>query len=260
MLWWQGHIYSQVLGMSVGVQVLLPAPVYPGAQRTSPQRLHPVLYLLHGLGDDSSAWLRRSSIERLAEARGLAVVMPEVHRSYYTDMKSGPSFWTYLSEELPELIGSCFPVSEEREDTFVAGLSMGGYGAFKWALRRPHRFAAAASLSGALDPVGKYASGPPDYANIFGSREELEGSANDLFALADRLASSGIPHPMLYQCCGAEDVRHLESGRRFRDHCEGRGLSVHYEESPGGHDWNFWEGRLARVLDWMPVSSPLAQA
>ena len=260
MLWWQGHIYSQVLGMSVGVQVLLPAPAYPQARQTGPKRMHPVLYLLHGLGDDSTAWLRRSSIERLAEARGIAVVMPEVHRSYYSDMQSGHAFWTYLSEELPELIANCFPISGAREDNFVAGLSMGGYGAFKWALRRPHRFAAAASLSGALDPVEKYDSGPPDYANIFGSREALRGSANDLFALADRLASSGFPQPMLFQCCGTEDIRHLESGKRFRDHCEARGLPVHYEEGPGGHDWNFWEAYLARIMSWLPVSSPAAWA
>src|SRR5213080_4930690 len=111
----------------------------------------PVLYLLHGLSDDDTIWLRRTSIERYVAPLGLAVVMPQVHRSFYTDQASGGNYWTFLSEELPELVGTLFRVSQRREDTFVAGLSMGGYGAVKWALRQPDRFAAAASLSGGLD-------------------------------------------------------------------------------------------------------------
>src|SRR4051795_10646195 len=111
----------------------------------------PVLYLLHGLSDDHTAWLRNTSIDRYAAARGLAVVMPQVQRSFYADEVHGGRYWTFLSEELPEVVGSFFRVSTRREDTYVAGLSMGGYGALKWALREPHRFAAAASLSGALD-------------------------------------------------------------------------------------------------------------
>src|SRR6476619_7886720 len=106
----------------------------------------PVLYLLHGLSDDDTIWLRRTSIERYVAALGLAVVMPQVHRSFYTDEAYGNRYWTYLSEELPEIVHGFFRLSRRREDTFVAGLSMGGYGALKWALRDPGRFAAAASL------------------------------------------------------------------------------------------------------------------
>ena len=113
----------------------------------------PVLYLLHGLSDDDTIWLRRTSIERYAAPLGLAVVMPQVARSFYTDEAHGNRYWTFLSEELPQLARSFFHLSDRREDTFVAGLSMGGYGALKWALHRPGRFAAAASLSGALDLV-----------------------------------------------------------------------------------------------------------
>src|SRR3712207_5935441 len=91
----------------------------------------PVLYLLHGLTDDDTAWTRYTSIERYAAAKGLAVVMPQVHRSFYADERYGLKFWTFLSEELPAVVSSLFRVSTRREDTFVAGLSMGGYGAFK---------------------------------------------------------------------------------------------------------------------------------
>jgi S-formylglutathione hydrolase FrmB len=96
-----------------------------------------VLYLLHGLSDDDTAWLRRTSIERYVSELGLAVVMPQVHRSFYSDELHGLRYWTFLSDELPQLVDSFFHVSTRREDTFVAGLSMGGYGALKWALRQP---------------------------------------------------------------------------------------------------------------------------
>ena len=110
----------------------------------------PVLYLLHGLSDDDTIWSRRTSIERYVAPLGIAVVMPQVHQSFYSDEVHGLPFWTFLTEELPALVHGFFRTSTRREDTFVAGLSMGGYGAMKWALREPHRFAAAASLSGAL--------------------------------------------------------------------------------------------------------------
>lgn len=99
--------------------------------------LHPTLYLLHGLSDDDSIWLRRTSIERYVAQMGIAVVMPQVHRSFYTDMAAGGQYWTFISEELPALARSFFPLSAKREDNFVAGLSMGGYGALKLGLRKP---------------------------------------------------------------------------------------------------------------------------
>ena len=113
----------------------------------------PVLYLLHGLSDDHTAWLRYTSIERYATAAGLAVVMPAVARSFYTDEAHGHAFWTFVADELPEIVSSFFRVSTRPERTYVAGLSMGGYGAVRLALARPRRYAAAASLSGALDIV-----------------------------------------------------------------------------------------------------------
>ena len=114
----------------------------------------PVLYLLHGLSDDHTAWLRYTSIERYATARGLAVVMPAVHRSFYADEAHGHAYWQFVSEELPAIVAAFFRLSERREDTFVAGLSMGGYGALKLGLHHPERFAAVASLSGAVDVRG----------------------------------------------------------------------------------------------------------
>src|SRR3712207_4064507 len=156
----------------------------------------PVLYLLHGLSDDDTIWLRRTSIERYVAPLGLAVVMPQVHRSFYADERYGGRYWTFLSEELPALVDSWFRVSQRREDTFVAGLSMGGYGALKWALRQPDRFAAAASLSGAVGVEGlRTRRGRPEDPRLF---ERISGDASpagtddDLLALIGRADPSAL--------------------------------------------------------------------
>ena len=151
--------FSEVLEVGTSMTVLLPqageeqigVSTGPTARPTAAEDGFPVLYLLHGLSDDGTAWLRYTSIERYAAALGLAVVMPQVQRTFYADEAHGERYLTFLSEELPGIVASFFRVSGRREDTFVAGLSMGGYGALKWALHQPERFAAAASLSGALD-------------------------------------------------------------------------------------------------------------
>ena len=145
--------YSDALGLSTSMHVILPQQTHTqiGMENVTGTGLHPTLYLLHGMSDDDSIWLRRTSIERYVASLGIAVVMPQVHRSFYTDMAEGGQYWTFISEELPKLARSFFPLSPKREDNFVAGLSMGGYGAFKLALRKPDQYAAAASLSGALD-------------------------------------------------------------------------------------------------------------
>ena len=149
------RFFSEALDVSVTVNVLLPQKTFSqiGLKGVADSDGAPVLYLLHGLSDDESIWLRRTSIERYATQYGLAVIMPDGGRSYYADMFHGGKYWTYLSEELPRVMQSFFRFSTKREDTFAAGLSMGGYGAMKLALHCPEKFAAAASLSGALDPM-----------------------------------------------------------------------------------------------------------
>ena len=179
-----------------------------------------MLYLLHGLSDDDTIWLRRTSIERYAAPLGLAVVMPQVHRSFYADEAFGGRYWTFLSEELPSVVASFFRVSAARSETFVAGLSMGGYGALKWALRHPDRFAAAASLSGAVDVERLRASGgrPEDpnlLTRVLGERP-VTGTPDDLFWLLGQTPVAELP--ALWVGCGAEDPLY-ESNVRFVDAC-----------------------------------------
>ncbi|MEW6751687.1 MAG: alpha/beta hydrolase family protein [Candidatus Latescibacterota bacterium] len=244
------HFHSAALQIAAAMDVVLPQAVCLSGQRP------PILYLLHGLSDDHTIWQRRTSIERFAEARGLAVVMPAVNRSFYTNMACGAAYWTFVSEEVPRLAQAFFPLSGRREETFVAGLSMGGYGAFSLGLRCPERFAAAASLSGALDIAararGFEAQQSPEFRWIFGERAELEGTEHDLFHVATQVASGPGPRPRLYACCGASDFLY-EDNVRFRQHALGLGLDLTWEEGPGDHEWGYWDQQIQRVLDWLEL-------
>jgi S-formylglutathione hydrolase FrmB len=250
--------FSDVLGFSTSMTVVLPQPTEKqiGMDSVAAADQRPTLWLLHGMSDDHTIWLRRTSIERYVAPLGLAVVMPAVHRSYYTDMAEGGRYWTHVAEELPALARSFFPLSARREDNFVAGLSMGGYGAFKLALRRPDRYAAAASLSGAVDVRGLYVAldeeRRPEFRRIFGSLDAFAGSDDDLFALADRAAKGDAPVPDLFQCCGTEDFL-LQHNRKLRDHIRALGLKLAYHEAPGTHEWGFWDAWIRRVLEWLPL-------
>ncbi|WP_315793781.1 alpha/beta hydrolase family protein [Paenibacillus sp. BIC5C1] len=250
--------YSDTLGLSTSMHVILPQQTHNqiGMENVSGQGLHPTLYLLHGLSDDDSIWLRRTSIERYVADLGIAVVMPQVHRSFYTDMAEGGRYWTFISEELPALARSFFPLSHKREDNFVAGLSMGGYGAFKLALHKPEQYAAAASLSGALDMVAHMdnrivkALSDAEFKRIFGA--EIKGSENDLLHLLEESKASQGPKPLLYQCCGTEDFLYDEN-QTFRQACAQTDFQLTYEEEPGGHDWGYWDEKIQNVLKWLPL-------
>jgi putative tributyrin esterase len=232
-----------------------PKPSPEGLVKAVDDHKHPTLYLLHGLSDDHTIWQRRTSIERYVQSLDLAVVMPEVHRSFYTDTATGQRYWTFISEELPALARSYFPLSDLREDNFVAGLSMGGYGAFKLALTHPKRYAAAASLSGAVDICGVFKNEDEPWLaemrNVFGSPEALQGSRNDLFYLADQLAKKK-KRPRLYQYCGTEDFLYSDN-LRFREHLKALGIQATYEEGPGTHEWQYWDQQIQRVLAWLPL-------
>jgi putative tributyrin esterase len=251
--------FSEALGLSTTMTVILPqrGSTQIGVAGADVEGLPPVLYLLHGLSDDDTTWLRRTSIERYVAPLGLAVVMPQVHRSYYTDEAYGGRYWTFLSEELPGLVSSFFRVSERREDTFVAGLSMGGHGALKWALHQPQRFAAAASLSGSLNQAGpRYQRRRPEdprmMERIFGD-SVLAGGPNDLVSLVGRLDPAAVP--ALGVWCGSEDLL-LADNQTFVDAAARAGVPLHVRFSPGEHEWSYWDDRIQDVLAWLPLSRP----
>ncbi len=253
------EFFSDALELSTSMTVILPqatkAQIGMRGVVTESGR-HPTLYLLHGLSDDDSTWVRRTSIERYVADLGLAVVMPQVHRSFYADEVHGGRYWTFISEELPEIASSFFPVSDRREETFVAGLSMGGYGAFKWALNQPERFAAAASLSGVLDiaalrrdPEALDSSGVLE--TVFGDRD-LAGTPDDLLWLLSEGASASTPLPELYLACGTQDTL-IGYNRTFIDAAGAANVPVTTSLGPGDHEWGYWDATIQDVLAWLPL-------
>lgn len=248
----QCDFYSSVLGLSTSVNAIVPL----GEEVARPCR---TLYLLHGLSDDHTIWARRTSIERYVERRGVAVIMPAVGRSFYVDMVHGMPYGTFMEEELPAACRSLFPLSPLREDTFVAGLSMGGYGAFRLALRRPDLFCAAGSFSGAVD-IAQLREEPDEqrraeFGRIFGDLGGIAGSDFDLFHLASGLPRERRRDLRLYQCCGTEDFLY-QGNLRFRDHARGLGFDLTYEEGPGDHEWGYWDRKVKDFLDWLLPARP----
>ena len=241
------NFFSETLGLLSTMYVLVPQRKLAEvkSKRTPKYR---TLYLLHGHSDDHTAWQRFTSIERYAEGLNLAVVMPAVHLSFYNDMVHGLKYWQFISEEVPALVRDIFPLSSARRDNFVAGLSMGGYGAFKMALTHPERFVAAASLSGSVDlsDVVRVKKEDPEnkawieeMRTVFGDLSKVPGSKHDLFTLARKVAKGSVK-PRLYQCCGTEDDLHPDNVR-FREAVRRLPLDLTYEEGPGEHNWAYWD-------------------
>lgn len=250
------NFFSRTLGMERQVDVILPQAVNGvGQSGVKSDKKVPVLYLLHGGSDDQTIWQRRTSIERYAVAKGLAVVMPATDLGFYTDQKYGYDYYQYFSKELPELIAVFFPmISTKREDTFVAGLSMGGFGALKLGINCPERFSYAASLSGLVDPVWEYENrdNVDFHINNFGTLEELKGSINDLPAMLEIQLKNKVKLPNFFMACGTEDFLYVPNVL-FRDRFKER-INLFYYEEPGTHEWGFWDRNIQKVLDWLPLN------
>lgn len=253
----QCDFYSQVLGFSTSMNVILPGD--SKINKSQDKMDYPVLYLLHGLSDDHTIWGRRSSIDRYVRDLNIAIVMPNAGRSFYTDMLHGYDYYTFINEELQSISESFFPISTKREDRFIAGLSMGGYGALKIALSNPDRYAYAASLSGAVD-ISAIANrfmeeesieAAMEFKNIFGDLDTFDNSSNDLFSLANSCAMSPTK-PKIYLSCGTEDFLY-EDNIRFKNHLQRLPFDFTYEEEPGDHNWDYWDLKIQSVIDWLGI-------
>jgi putative tributyrin esterase len=234
--------------MCLPLNIILPDP---GQMGDLPVRARKVLYLLHGLSDDASAWQRYTSIETVANNYGLVVVMPSVGRSFYIDQPNGQRYFSYLTEELPRYLADLFNLSPRREDTLIAGNSMGGYGAFKAAFWHPERYAAAASFSGALSL--EILSVQPDnprtteFAYLFGDLAKLRGSEHDPAVWLQKAAANPAVLPRLYMSCGRQDDLY-PLNVMVHGACQQAGIPVEYYEEDAQHDWFFWDKEIRRFL------------
>jgi len=254
----RGSVFARTLEMETGLSIIAPE----GAQDGTPFK---VAYLLHGLCGRSGDWADYTMLPLYARDYRVVFVMPEVGRSFYTDMKYGQRFFRYVSEELPEICKSVLNISADRENVAVIGASMGGYGALKCALSKPERYGFCCAFSSpclflkeglevqrATGETEKFRSSYGeqlfrDFQGIFGERLEWRPE-NDILELAKRIkGQSAIPS--VYLACGTEDRFYVEN-KRFCEELEKLGIAFTYEEWAGSHDWVFFNEALKRSLEW----------
>ena len=255
MAFFEMRYHSDTLKVGVTVNVIIPekAKTLIGMQ-TGVGDTYKTLYLLHGLSDDNTIWMRRTSIERYAAEKGIAVVMPNIGRNWYADTAYGAKYFTFITEELPKVCRGFFNgMSHKREDTFIAGLSMGGYGAVKAALRCPETYGGCGSLSGAFDIFDmRRLKMLDEWKGIFGfdleDPNELRGTIHDVYALAEQNAKAGVPFPKMYLWCGESDGW-VKANQEFHQLLDRLEVPHTYVESEGNHSWKWWDLHIQDVLD-----------
>jgi len=235
------HFFSAALQKQTAAYVLLPDVGTPP---------YSVMYLLHGLSDNHTIWLRRTSIERYVSQLPLIVVMPDGGRGFYADAVEGFAYGKAIGEELPERIERTFPAKSKRDGRALAGLSMGGYGSLRLALTYPDRFCAAASLSGAT-AFGHRASVDdkpisPEFQRILGPNPV--GGPNDLFALTKKIGKK--KRPALRVDCGVDDFLFADN-QEFHAHLKKIDYPHEYEEYSGAHTWAYWDAHIQDALPFL---------
>lgn len=260
------NFISQCLMRTVTFKAIIPADKF-GPQSMGEQKPFKTLYLLHGIFGNYTDWVNGTRIQAWAEANDLAVIMPSGENHFYLDDDvTGALYGEFIGKELVEFTRKLFPLSAKREDTFIAGLSMGGYGAIRNGLKYAENFGCIAGLSSALvhdtwkdadNSAPIYTFRRKYYEATFGEFDQVAGSDKDPKALVQKLKEEGKEIPKMYLCCGTED--HLVVvNRLFRDYLLENGVDLTYEEGPGVHDWVFWDTYIKRILEWLPLGKAIA--
>ncbi len=211
------------------------------------------LYLLNGLLGNYTDWITGTRIQRWAEERNLAVVMPSGDNSFYVNSPvTGVHYGDFTGKELVEITRRMFPLSEKREDTFIGGLSMGGYGAIINGINNSDTFGAVIGLSSAVHIFDKTMGHLGYEYDAVGDVDEAMGTDMNQEVAFDHLLESGRPVPKFYLACGTEDDLY-GSNVSFREFLTGKGAEVTWDEALAGHDWDFWDSQIRKVLDWLPL-------
>ncbi len=252
----KGTVFSNILQMETGISIVTPHIILP--------QKYNVVYLLHGIGGNHEKWVNHSMLPFYAKNGNTIFIMPEVARSFYTDMKYGFSYFTYITEELPQICKSIFQISAKREDTAIAGVSMGGYGALKAAFSKPEQYGKCAAFSSgclflkkALEEQKKYGLNEEfvkrygkqlyvDFQAILG--EDLQWKPeHELLELA-KICKNKKQTPKIYMACGTEDSFYNENTFFYKKLNE-LSFDVTYEYWQGNHDFLFFDKALKRAME-----------
>lgn len=268
MAWIQMNLLSQKLMRTVPVNVIMPADkmVFPG-MKPREEKPYKTLYLLHGVFGNYTDWINGTRIQRFAEENDLVVVMPSGDNAFWIDQPKGHNFYgEYIGEELVELTRKMFPLSRKREDTYIGGLSMGGYGALRNGLKYNETFGAIVALSAALvvDDVKKRTNEngffleSRDYAeSVFGNLDEVEASDKNPKYLVEKLLEQKKEIPAIYMACGNQDSL-LKANQDFADFLKAKNVNVTFEIGEGNHEWDFWDTYIKKAMDWLPLEKSVA--
>lgn len=256
----QVNFFAKTLRKLVTFNALVPIDTFeiPGEEKIERGPMK-ALYLLHGYSGNHTDWVCGSKIQELSLKYNVAVFMPSGENNFYLDdIDKGELFGDYVGNELVEFTRKMFPLSDKREDTFIGGLSMGGYGAIRNGLKYNNNFSRIIALSSALiikniagipedfkDPIADYRY----YRRVFGDLNELLGSDKDPEALIVNLKKENAFIPQIYMACGTEDFL-LTENRSYSDFLVSENIDVTYLESPGIHDWNFWNEYIEKAIIW----------
>ena len=250
----QVNYLSRALFRVVPLNVVLPADKIDyatGGYAMKEGQKFKTLYLLHGLLGNYTDWVSGTRIQRWAEEKGLAVVMPSGDNSFYFKSRTPwNDYETFIGKELVEVTRSMFPLSDKWEDTYVAGLSMGGYGALRNGIVFSDTFSHVIGLSSAVHLFENLS----EDANI-GLFDNLEAASktnlNPVVAVEEMLAQKRRI-PKFYLSCGTKDGL-LQANVSFRDYLKEKGADVTWDEEDAGHEWDFWDSQIKKVLDWLPL-------
>jgi putative tributyrin esterase len=250
--------YSHSMQMNVDVSVMYPTRTPQDEQRGFSYRYQPgvtyqTLWLFSGGSGDYSDWVRFAGVERYSERSQIIIISPRVE--FGIDWTTGEKYYTYLTEELPELMKFLFPVSDKREDNFVAGLSMGGYAAYRWAFNHPEKFACVGSFSSPVDVLDDLEQGCHGNANIvaaFGGVDGVKNTDKDILYLARKHKAAGTDMPRLFLASGTEDFTY-NWGKHARDVFSELGFNPTWREAPGTHNWDFWAEIIPKYIAWLPL-------
>lgn len=259
----QVNLMSQCLMRTVPVNVILPVDkmTFPG-QPVREEKPYKTLYLLHGVFGSYIDWVSGTRIQRFAEEHDLCVVMPSGDNAFYVDQPAGNNYYgEFIGRELVELTRKMFPLSRKREDTFLGGLSMGGYGALRNGLKYSDTFGCIAALSGAfrLEEMAARTDDPgfmlqnKSYAEAcFGDLTKLLASDKNPKLLAKQLQAAGKPFPKIYVACGESDSL-LDANKTMVSSLRECGADVTFVTGPGAHEWDFWDTYIQKAIEWLPT-------
>ena len=251
--------YSDIMRRCCQLEVIIPQ--VPGKKSGGK---HPVLYLLHGTFGDQTIWGRRTSLERYVNDYDIAVITPAGQLSAYANMARGERYLDHIAVEIPAVAKDMFPICGDRENTYIAGLSMGGYGAMKIGLLYPDNYAGIGALSCGNQPYFAQREGPDgeiiaNRARLAFGKEKLSGAIgdpkHDLFVIAGDNLNKGKKLPSVYMACGTED-RNMTNAVTVRDYflsLEGNPYNFEFHTGPGAHDWEFWDIWIKHYLDTLDL-------